>query len=71
MSSADVRVQSRFDSAESWHLENPILLAGEIGAETDTGRLKVGNGVQAWRNLPYVGSDFNADADGGFFYGDG
>jgi len=32
---------------------NPTLAAGEIGYETDTGRLKVGDGSTAWNSLSY------------------
>ncbi len=39
---------------------NPILQAGEIGIETDTVRLKVGNGVTPWNELLYAkGADLN------------
>jgi hypothetical protein len=31
-------------------------MAGEIGAETDTGRFKVGNGSTAWNSLGYAAS---------------
>lgn len=33
-----------------------VLLAGEPAFETDTGQLKVGNGVSAYIDLPYVGN---------------
>jgi hypothetical protein len=45
-----IRIQLRRDTAENWYDANPILLAGEIGIETDTLKFKVGNG-QAWRNI--------------------
>jgi hypothetical protein len=32
-----------------------VLLAGEPAFETDTGQLKIGNGVSAYKDLPYVG----------------
>ena len=35
---------------------NPVLAAGEIGIETDTGRSKIGDGTTAWNNLPYTDS---------------
>jgi hypothetical protein len=34
--------------------DNPTLIAGELGVETDTGRLKIGDGVTAWSSLAYV-----------------
>jgi hypothetical protein len=41
-----------------WAEVNPILKQGEPGFEIDTGNLKIGNGVDAWDNLSYIG-DFN------------
>jgi len=35
---------------------NPILSVGEPGVETDTGQMKVGDGIHSWNALPYVGS---------------
>ena len=34
-----------------------VLLAGEPAFETDTGQLKIGNGVSAYIDLPYVGGN--------------
>ena len=33
-----------------------VLLAGEPAFETDTGQLKIGNGKDSYKDLPYVGS---------------
>lgn len=33
---------------------NPIILKGEWGYEVDTQRVKVGDGVREWVNLPYA-----------------
>jgi hypothetical protein len=46
--------QQRRDTASNWTAQNPTLLAGEIGYETDTGYIKVGNGSTAWTSLGYV-----------------
>lgn len=35
--------------------ENPVLLAGEVVYESDTGRHKLGDGVKGWNALPYAG----------------
>jgi len=51
-----VRIQIRRGTAQQWIDINPILSSGEQGLETDTGREKVGNGVDAWTDLPYVTS---------------
>jgi hypothetical protein len=32
---------------------NPVLAAGEFGIESDTGRMKIGDGTTAWSRLPY------------------
>lgn len=60
-------VKTRFKqlskTSTEWVSLNPTLLEGEIGFESDTNKLKVGNGVDAWNNLEYVagnGSDVDA-----------
>jgi hypothetical protein len=50
----DIRFQFRRGLAATWTSSNPTLLAGEIGLETDTGKLKFGNGTTAWTSLNYV-----------------
>lgn len=45
----------RSGTAADWTLVNPVLLAGELGVETDTGRFKFGNGANPWNELPYSG----------------
>ena len=48
----------RRGTAEQWTTANPVLGAGEIGFETDTGKFKVGDNVNTWANLAYfVNSD--------------
>jgi hypothetical protein len=49
------RIQLRRGTGAQWTSSNPVLSLGEPGAETDTGRLKIGDGVTAWVNLPYAG----------------
>ncbi len=39
-----LRIQLRRDTAANWVTNNPILLPGEIGIETDTLKFKIGNG---------------------------
>ena len=41
----------------SWTNQNLTLAAGEPGFELDTGRLKIGDGVTPWNDLPYLGED--------------
>lgn len=45
-----IRIQFRRDLAINWTLNNPILLNGEIGIETDTLKFKIGNGLH-WNDI--------------------
>ena len=47
------RVQIRRDPSDKWIVNNPILLSGEFGYETDTTFLKIGDGVTPWNYLPH------------------
>jgi hypothetical protein len=47
------KILFRRDSAASWTSLNPTLSTGEIGLETDTSKLKLGNGSTAWNSLSY------------------
>ena len=51
------RIKLRRDTATNWTTNNPILAAGEPGLETDTGKIKYGDGVTAWDLLSYSGGD--------------
>lgn len=44
----------RHGSAALWKSTNPLLASGEPGVETDTQKLKVGDGKRKWNLLPYV-----------------
>lgn len=46
-------IQLRRDSAADWTSTNPILAQGEMGLETDTGKVKIGDGTTAWASLTY------------------
>ena len=48
------RMQQRRDTAANWTSSNPTLAAGELGLETDTGKIKIGNGSTAWTSLSYA-----------------
>jgi len=47
------RIVLRQDVAANWSNNNPLLLSGELGFETDTKRIKLGNGTDRWNVLPY------------------
>lgn len=49
-----IKFQFRRDTAQNWTDNGGVvLLAGEPGVETDTGKMKIGNGSTPWENLPY------------------
>jgi len=50
-----VRFQFRADTAANWTSIDPVLLANELGRETDTGKIKIGDGTTAWSSLAYQG----------------
>jgi Major tropism determinant N-terminal domain len=47
------KIQIRRGSAAQWTAANPVLLLGELGLETDTRRIKAGDGTTSWSSLPY------------------
>jgi hypothetical protein len=49
-------IQIRRGTAAQWTSANPTLTAGEQGFETDTGKVKIGNGSTAWNSLGYIGA---------------
>tara|TARA_R110000824_G_scaffold158542_1_gene332530 strand:+ start:9362 stop:10867 length:1506 start_codon:yes stop_codon:yes gene_type:complete len=50
---ADI-IQIRRDTAANWTSANPTLAQGELGAETDTSKVKIGDGSTAWSSLGYL-----------------
>lgn len=55
----NTRIQLKHGLAASWDSKNPVLLAGEMGIETDTLKMKVGDGTSNWKALGYLGADAN------------
>jgi hypothetical protein len=49
------RLLQRRGEAPQWSITNPVLESGELGIETDTKKLKLGDGRTAWNDLVYVG----------------
>jgi hypothetical protein len=45
------RMQQRRGTAAEWTAADPVLAAAEFGYETDTGKFKIGDGVNAWSTL--------------------
>ena len=51
------KLKVRSDTATKWQSNNPVLLQGEPALETDTNKLKFGDGTSAYNDLPYISSD--------------
>ena len=63
MSQINTRIRQKRDTAANWTSSNPVLLNGElIVVETSTGaiRLKVGDGVKTFNQLPFLDETLRA-----------
>jgi hypothetical protein len=49
------QIQVRRGTAAQWTSANPTLASGEWGFESDTGKVKIGNGSTVWTGLSYTG----------------
>jgi hypothetical protein len=58
-----ITIKLRRGTQAQWAATNPVLAEGEFGAETDTRKFKIGNGVTAWNSLSYWGSTGGGAAD--------
>ena len=47
-------IQIRRDTASNWTSANPTLAQGELGIETDTLKVKAGDGTTAWTSASYL-----------------
>lgn len=59
-------IQVKRGLAASWVSGNPVLVAGEFGYETDTGKLKLGDGTTQWNDLGYLPSAAARGAANGY-----
>lgn len=50
-------IQVKRGTAAAWTSANTVLTAGEIGFESDTKKMKVGDGSTAWTSLAYTATD--------------
>lgn len=58
MPTLNTRIQLRHDVKANWDNNSTVVLkAGEVGIETDTSKMKVGDGVKTWDELKYAGGD--------------
>ena len=48
------KIKLRRDNSSVWQQHNPILSEGEPAYETDTGKLKIGNGITNYNALKYI-----------------
>lgn len=48
-----VKIRIRRDTTANWMSLNPVLTLGEIAADMDLHRIKVGDGTSAWNVLPW------------------
>ena len=51
-----VKIQLRRGTTSDWSSANPVLSAGEVGVNTTTSQIKVGDGTIAWNSLSYFAS---------------
>lgn len=61
----------RNDTAATWVEKNPVLAKGEPGVEVDTGKFKLGDGVNSWVGLHYAGVLVSASEQNGYIKIDG
>lgn len=62
-----IRVQHKRMSSSEWEESSIILLDGEIGIETNTGKAKVGNGINRYRDLKYIAGEKGERGENGTF----
>lgn len=53
MAQIEYTIKVRRDTATNWTSSNTVLAEGEFGYESDTGRLKIGDGSTPWVSLVY------------------
>lgn len=62
------RICPRKGTASEWNIYDPILMDGELGIEIPddftyaSAKIKIGDGISNWRNLPYALDPSDADA---------
>jgi hypothetical protein len=59
MSERITRLRMRGGTAAEWTAANPVLISREFGIETDTRRMKMGDGTTAWASLSYFLGGFD------------
>lgn len=54
MNKIDVVYIPTHGTKEEWETVNPLVPEGALCTETDTGKIKVGDGKKRWRDIPYA-----------------
>lgn len=49
----ETQIQIRSDTKQYWNINNPILKKAEQAYESDTKRIKIGNGINTYNSIPY------------------
>lgn len=49
----ETQIQIRSDTKQYWNINNPILKNAEQAYESDTKRIKIGNGINTYNSIPY------------------
>lgn len=52
---ASIQFQVRRGTSSEWSSANPVLADGELAYETNTNKLKIGDGLTSYNSLPYFG----------------
>jgi hypothetical protein len=60
---ANPKIQLRHDTSTNWQTQNPVLLEGEVAIETDSNKVKIGNGTDDYNTLPYITDQTKIDLD--------
>jgi hypothetical protein len=55
------RIKLRRDTYQNWYDANPVLALGEAGYDITNNKLKIGDGVTAWRTLNYLAAQLQSD----------
>lgn len=50
-------IRFKRDALENWQSVDPVLLEGELGIDTDTRGIRIGDGITPWNQIPDVGGD--------------
>lgn len=56
------KIQLRRGLASEWTSSDPLLSAGEVGFEIDSGKFKIGDGTTYWSGLDYFGGEVDLSA---------